>query len=536
MRRLEEEFDKRLREMSRHSGGEGECISREVEDAAGQLATKLLDDKHPFQSAIKTISSKTTLTILSADEAAKWVDKTRNQISILANRVPAVDALPILLQVATEYYYGPNHEELQERLSWLGTALKSSFAFVWPKVFTEADTEKLPVSHLQELIHVVAVWEQLEGLRLGYEISGQEPATLTGKGFVISEKMAEVTVETRAVFGDRGRLHRTVHDTAEAIISQPKFALEAVEGILSGENPADQQIFEGTIFSGIPREPKEFWAGLWARFYLSMVCVQCCPTPYRVAVFPLIDREWHTRRQLPADLLQQTLVALYWNRAWYERRIKQDPGNMIVERPVARIKRSPGLFIATFPNTVDSLTWFVESSIGDYPESGGVRLSQAVFEQYVSKAFEWNALEIFRRHGYQAGEVTKNGVWILETSKVQLKHVREQRCPGQIDILAYDSNRNLVFVGDCKVLAYPENLARMRNLTAKISDQDSEGFHSDLNERVDWLLSVQGLGDRQDQNTVGIIILDRRLPGMKAGGKNIVCDLTTLESVLDTLP
>lgn len=110
---LEEQFEERLRKMSRHSVSEAERISKEAEKAAGQLAKKLLDDKHPFQSAIKAISNKATLTILLAEEAAKWVDKARSQTLTLAKRIPSIVALPTLLQVATGYYYRPNHEKLR---------------------------------------------------------------------------------------------------------------------------------------------------------------------------------------------------------------------------------------------------------------------------------------------------------------------------------------------------------------------------------------------------------------------------------------
>lgn len=531
-----EQFDRGSGGTSKRPIGDTEHTRKEAESAASQLVENLANVKRPFEPAIKAVSNSTTLNILSAEEAAKWVDKARSHALTLAKEIPPVVAVPALLQAVTAFYYGPNHEKLQERLPWLGTALKSAFAFVWPNVFVGSRPEKLMVSDLQGLICASAVWEQLEALRLGYEIAGPSAETLTGEGFLLSERMAEVTAETRAAFGQRGRLHRTLNDSVKVVIGQPAGALEAVEHILSGENPRDQQIFGGTIFSGIPREPAEFWAGLWARFHLAMVCVQCCPKPYGLAVFPDIIMARRTQQELPADLLQRAVMALYWNRAWYERRIRQEPWNMIVERPVARIKRNPSLFVAAFIHVCDSLTCFVEASIMAYPESGGVRLPDHVFEQHVSAAFEQKALEIFRKHGYLAGKVTKNGVWILETGRVQLEHRYGKKCPGEIDILAYDAKRDLVSVADCKVLAYPTGLARMRNLVAKIGDQDTESFHSKLTKKVDWILSVQGVGDRQDENTIGMLILDRNLPGMAMTSKNFVCDLATLDGVLAKLP
>jgi len=513
-----------------------EDLRKEAENTAAQLVDSLLNMQHPFEIVVRALSNMTTLDILSLEDAAVWADKAHSYALTLAKAIPPMTALPLLLQAATNFYYGPHHEKVREKLPWLGTALKSAFTFVWPNIFVDAEPHNLGVKDFQGLICAVAVWEQLEQLRLLYGVYGHEVVTLTGEGFLASQKMLEAAAETRAVFGERGRLHRTLRDSLEVVIDQAVVAQEAVERILSGENPTEQQIFEGTIFNGIPRQPEEFWAGLWARFHLSLVCVHHCSKPYGLAVFPDIRIAIRTQRKLPADLLQRAIMGVYWNREWYGQRIRQETWNMIVERPVARIRRSPALFVAALPHVADSITWFVEASVMAYPESGGEQLADFVFQKYVSTPFESSVLEIFRKHGYQVGKVTEKGVWIRGTDKLQLKHLYGKKCPGEIDVLAYDPKRNLVLVTECKVLAYPTGLSRLRNLVLKIGDEDSEGFHLKLKRKVEWILATQRLGERLDENTVGMLILDRSLPGMLSASKNLVCDLATLDNVLAHLP
>jgi hypothetical protein len=83
---------------------------------------------------------------------------------------------------------------------------------------------------------------------------------------------------------------------------------------------------------------------------------------------------------------------------------------------------SPGagrFYVTSAHNVVDSLTTLTEEAVGPYPRPTPYGLPNEVFERLVSKPFETGIIQLFRQHGFVAGEVTSKGAWITQdgTSK-----------------------------------------------------------------------------------------------------------------------
>jgi hypothetical protein len=512
-------------------------LYRQAEEGSRQLFERFSNERLPFERAIEAISNgQHSLVITGPEEATTWMAKALAYAQSLSKQVSPYLSLPVILQAVTDFYFGPYGKEPP----WLGTALKISLALIWANVHSNSVANSKSLKDVGDLVAAAAVFEQLEGIRWAYT-GGEGQAELTGYGSRLSGDLLQFATEMQAAFEKRGQLHRTLSDSVKAIfgdVLQPLAALQACQHILNGEHPQSQKAFEGTIFAEIPGEPLEFWAGLWGRLVLfigSMVAraaVKGDPDPGGIALIPTLDIPVFLKRGRDPVVLEQAIRRLFWDRNWYVSRVKENPQNMIVERPVMRITRDFNLFVTSTFNIADSITWFVEASILEYPRSGGVPLPKAVFEHSISDRFEQTVKNVLRRHGFQAGEVNEGQQWILEEQPpLKLEHLSAKKLPGQIGILAYHRRRKLVFVVECKVLALPDSVTRLRNIVGKIGEEDSEAFHSKLRRKIEWVQNTQLFAGVPRSQFMGLIVLDRVLPGMMRGDYP-VCDLETLERFL----
>lgn len=86
-------------------------------------------------------------------------------------------------------------------------------------------------------------------------------------------------------------------------------------------------------------------------------------------------------------------------------------------------------------NIADSITLLTERAVGPYSGKRRWALSDSTFERLVSRPFEAITVNLFREHGFVAGEVTAKGAWLTEEGPIQ-PSAGVPRPKGQIDVLA----------------------------------------------------------------------------------------------------
>jgi hypothetical protein len=320
-----------------------------------------------------------------------------------------------------------------------------------------------------------------------------------------------------------------------AIWTNPVQAEEAVARVFRGEQPRDQEVFRGTLFHELSaEEPPEFWAGVWARLKLANLAIgirdRVASDPLGIAVFRTFGTP--VSGGALSQLLQQAMLELAWEPAWYRKRVAEWPSAMIVERPVIRVRPETDVFVTSFALVEDSLNWFVEASVLAYPDVGGVRLSDGTFRRLVSEPFERSVAELFRSFGFLAGPVTETGSWMLPSGAVRLEHQSGESIPGEVDVLARHPAGDFVFVAECKVLGLPFNTRRMRNLAQKLGETDAEAFFAKLRRKVEWVRGTKQSFPRGKDCFEGIVVLDRKVPGMVMAPGYRVVDLEILRDVL----
>lgn len=199
---------------------------------------------------------------------------------------------------------------------------------------------------------------------------------------------------------------------------------------------------------------------------------------------------------------------------------------MIVERAVARVSTDVELYISSAYLLGDSLNWFIEASVFGYP--GGVMLSQNVFRLAISQPFEEDISTRFRKYGFAAGRVTERGAWLVPGRTEVLSHENGTPLPGEMDALAYRESTQELVLCECKVLRFPFTKNQARNVLEKVTSK----FNADLREKIAWMRKCDSFPLRARNRLLGLIVLDRPLPGMLLGEFQTV-DTDTLSEALE---
>jgi len=174
----------------------------------------------------------------------------------------------------------------------------------------------------------------------------------------------------------------------------------------------------------------------------------------------------------------------------------------------------------------------VEASVLNYPDAGGISLPDIVFQKMVSEAFEDAVCSLFRKHGFVAGKVTEKGMWKFNDEIINLRSLSDTNIPGEVDVLAYSKDHNLVWICECKVLSYPRSLNGMRNLLLKLNETDTKGFHEKLKRKMLWLMQSKYF--EEGTHWIKTLMIDRPTPGMKQSEDFMTFDPVMLEDAIKT--
>ncbi|AZZ37446.1 hypothetical protein CIK05_11795 [Bdellovibrio sp. qaytius] len=440
--------------------------------------------------------------------ASATQEKYQRCLMIFKNLTAQMDphiALPILLQTVDEYYSSGDLNP-----SWLGTSIKSAMAHIWPNAISDSTLHNnRSIELLIEIIQLAAICEQLYIINMLQQSFGDGPLYFTLHSLDPENKLDRSVISFVNSKKLRGKSFRTLKD-ATSLITTNKNAYDNVAYIVSGGDPSQIPEFKDTILSEISLKKAEyFWINLHLRLHLLQIAhytrSHVSENPLGICILSDVVTKLNSTN---VKLNQKALESIFWNTSWYQSRISFWATNMIVERPILRISKRPSLFVCSYFSMLESINWFIESSIMKYTETGGASVPSSAFEKYISKPYENNVINDLRARGFLAGEVTENGVWINQKNEINIQSMTNISCPGQIDVLAHHPQLDISFIIDCKVLRSPLHLQSLRNVISKISSDDTEGFASKIKNKASWVESSSYLVKVEP-----IILLDKEVPG-----------------------
>jgi hypothetical protein len=419
----------------------------------------------------------------------------------------------------------------------LGPALKIALASTWPYVGHNAQVSQSD-GDLVALVATAQLVDQLQILRWAYLGFGAEGRVcLDARGIDADGSVREALNTLRSAFAPRGEILRLAESTTRALQGNAAAAFEGVLRVLSGEAPSLVPGLKDTWLSLIPpTTPSRFWEGLAARLliWLSLIAsqkeridpIQPMSAKNSVAV---VDIGVAPSRQMTVHTAE-----LFWTKQWYARRSTFEHRDLIGDRPVMRIQSRPVRYCTSLVLVGDSINWFVESSVMKYPGSAGVPLPDVCFREVLSKPFEDNVRHELAALGFRAAGVTDKGAWLLPGHPIDLSRLAGGRPPGEIDVLA-THDEGCVVVCECKVLSFPCNESRLRNLLRKLGSEDSEAIRSTVRKKLEWARAVAQKLGKAPRVAAAYVVLDGPWPGVGTSSDVSVLDISELKATIRVL-
>ncbi len=389
------------------------------------------------------------------------------------------------------------------------------------------------------LVEVSGLLDQLTAVGQALVVEPAGRCVVTRDGIELDDRLQHCFEFFARAFDRRGMVMRF---TNASPFLHPVAVLQGVLQVLGGAQPSSVAEFAGTPLGEIPEgERIDFWAGILSRILLLIAAHD---TRRHVGLDPgglaVLGSAGFFLQEfgIPAKLhpvIQQALQDCFWTRAWLPKR--QGPEalrHLVVERPILRLTCEEELFATTASNLADSLSAFLDASIGTYKDRSGARLSSECFRRLVSLPFEREVIEVFRALGFEAGTVSENGAWATAATQQAEHLVGGAPPPGEIDVLAYHPS-GLAVVAECKALNLPFDASALRNLHGKLSLADDEGFHGNLERKCNWVDNALRNKRRLTGDPVGILVVDRSPPFDCLDAPHLVVDAETLEHGLAAL-
>lgn len=496
-------------------------LYRQSEDLASYLLASLDATDSPFLEVCSLIEKQGAAYLGTEEAAQRAADLAWQHAMGLGAALDVRAVVPGLLEAMEQYYYGEGTQKADH--PWLGTALKSASAIVWKNRGSVHASVK---AHKQvcRLVRAMGAWEQLQLHRDQVRALGVGAGILTPQGVVLQQEDDRIRrVEWNTYAEKRGMALRTLKNSTDVIWRDGLQFLHAVREVLDGELPSRIQLFQGTVFGEIGREPR-FWLGLAVRLQLmayagnfrgqgreNFTCGISLFEPFAIQTEFL-----GADQQLATEITQSA----FWQRAWHSDRLRRRDwlSCMLVERPAIRIDDRS--FVVAVTNVGDSINSFVENSVLRIFGYAGEPVTEEAFRLHVSQPFENRAIACFADRGWLVDHVSDRGNW----SEMVFEHEDGAPMPGEIDVLAVHPSGDLAVLAECKVLSAPYTANKLLNVAQKLGEVDSESFHRKLGKKAEWLRGIKAF---RDMHILRVLLVDAGA-FLAKGAPNLVLDIDDL--------
>ena len=453
----------------------------------------------------------------SKDDILEEMDKLKKDIIFLSKGVNINFIIPILMKALDKIYFDDNWKHLKDK----GIALKNLIAIMWlegDKTLL-SNTCRLERSFFDLLINMIKYsnlvhyqWlflDEKNNLQINLYLSemkvGLDEASRTflQNNYIFPE----------VIYGDG---QRSTEINNNLFFDDPGKYINSINKIFDGEAPNSIDYFKGTFFEhfkGVD-DPRytNFWKGLKLRldlftnsfvqlqnnggiFYLSMIEFE------RITSQCTSDSNFKNNLMLTRDFLDIDYLG--------------NP-NKIVSRPLIPLFNEKYCFTSCY-NLFDSLNNYIESFIFKMNTTGTIsEKDEKLFQNIYSKPFEIEVIKLLSNFGYQSGGVTDCGAWQIYTEtgivteEIANDDFRNQNT-GEIDCLAINEAKRIIYVIECKVLQFPSDFSSYRN---RISDLHKK-FKKQLQKKVDFVKSKY-----KDYSIRPIILLDKNVTMIRQYSNN----------------
>jgi hypothetical protein len=139
---------------------EDKRLYRQAREGSVELYKRLTQSDAVLADPVRALRARhANLRVTNTEELDALIRAAEIYLDELCQTVVPYLAIPILLQMTTEFYYGGyNREPI-----WLGETLKFATAKTWKNVHSPPQSENKSLAHLAKVISAAAVVHQLYG-------------------------------------------------------------------------------------------------------------------------------------------------------------------------------------------------------------------------------------------------------------------------------------------------------------------------------------------------------------------------------------
>jgi hypothetical protein len=506
-------------------------LYRQAREGAHDLLREIEGHSKPFDSAVALLAGKeTAFEISSRDGLDASIATLAQHLRSAAGRLSAYHILPLLVEATSRAY---RSEDASWGRRW-GPAIKIGAAFTYPTVQSSAAVAPTSArGAVAQFVLECAAMDQLLATRQFWEVGSSGHIIVTPATVELDPTLHRAAGEFAAAFRGGGRTQRLASAMPQ-IVANLHGVIDGIVKVLGGANPGAVPDLAETILGAIDDPNPAFWAGMLSRILVADIAADTrAAVGLEATGVAILGWAGLSVPGVAREVLEPALRALCWNHEWHAQQSVERYRHLLVRRPILRISSTEHLLITDRSLLLDSTTSFLERAL--VPDGGppDVALRSSCFRKLLSEPFEQEVVEVFRSHGFRAGTVTDDGGWYVP-HRINLSEVAGPP-PGEIDVFAVHP-RGFAIIAECKVLALPTEWSRVRNLATKLGIEDSEGFRSKLRTKLTWLAALdETTVGYLDGAPLGIIVLDRYLPGLPEEGPELVVPLDVLDDAIARL-
>jgi hypothetical protein len=492
-----------------------------------QLLVDLLYTAKPHAAAF-TSSTESEITLRSFQDASLVLTQLESKLSLLCDQLDRAHYIPILVATCNRFYIANTIHSNQI----LGVAIKTCIAVLWTNQGRGKEPGKRDYDILKKAVEVAMALSVVNSIAMMWEFDPRVEVTITPESFAGNRFFWQFYTDGIT----HGRLEYKTLEVALGTVWNDALRFKAkLEVVLGNPSNLPPRIFGDTFLSEIPYSYREFWIYLWTAFHLlgqGYYLHHQINGGVELKNILFIDRnsigEFFER--LPPEA-HEAAKKLFWETGWHLEWLtknKREWHQMIIDRPIVSNDDDNEIFATSemfLQNAiVNKLEQYIHSDEG-----------KGIYERFYSGPFEKKIIDLFRQHGFEAGEVSKKGAWKLLAGPLLVRS--SETMPGQIDLLAIVPLEKVIVIADCKMFKSSNSRTVLRNRLDKVGDKDSEGFHKNLEKKVNWFYhSELYKQDHSDYTVLPMLITSQFVPFTVIGAKLVYYKEHIVECLQNSIP
>jgi len=469
---------------------------------SNEITSRILADINPddmdFGPVLSSLRAEEIQIFTSLEEIEQFTKAVKERLKACCAALDPLFCIPVLIDTFSGFYAKMATTQSNSAV----IACKLVMSFVWSGTYEPVPANLRSYNALSDSLKIAMLLANLDQVVNIWKFSGSGKVEVNSNGVFALESFATHAVN----FNLLGAHEFKILNAAAELIWMDENSFAKIQNIVTGKVKPGERLFGNSFLSEIPFQEKVFWANLWCklRVYLLIIKERHTVAGKSYEGLCLLSENVRLIKEQPGGILRSINDKNIWEPLWHQAKMEDEISEikrMVVDRPLIRVYTSEPVYATSIAFLWDAvnvqLEEFVHSRKGD-----------KFYERYFSGPFEARTWDLFRKYGFECGEVNTNSMWKRENP---LRLNTAEMMPGQIDMLAILEKHRLLIVADCKMVHFPYKLSAQKNLLGKFGVADDESFFKKLDRKTEWLSTCSNF-NMKEYTVLKILITNINIP------------------------